>query len=196
MVLTAPVAVARRHALDFLVRHEGWLKARLSQLPAALPFANGATIPVLGIPHLIQGDSSRLRGLPARQAGVITVPGAPEHLARRLTDFLKAEAKREIAARAQAKAAIAGRAVKAITLRDTRSRWGSCSSAGRLAFSWRLILAPEFVLDYVVAHEVAHLMEMNHGIRFWRLCATLTDADPKAARAWLRRHGGGLHAYG
>jgi predicted metal-dependent hydrolase len=81
-------------------------------------------------------------------------------------------------------------------VRETRSRWGSCSGAGHLAFSWRLILAPEFVLDYVVAHEVAHLKEMNHGVRFWRLCASLTDADPKAARAWLRRHGGGLHAYG
>jgi predicted metal-dependent hydrolase len=196
VVLTAPAAVARRHALDFLVRHEGWLKARIAQLPTALPFAHGASIPVLGVPHLIRGDSTRLRGLPSREAGVIIVPGAPEHLPRRVTDFLKTEAKREIAQRAHTKAAIIGRPVKAITLRDTRSRWGSCSGAGRLAFSWRLILAPEFVLDYVVAHEVAHLKEMNHGIRFWRLCATLTDADPKAARAWLRRHGSGLHAYG
>jgi len=196
VVLTTPASVARRHALDFLVRHEGWLNARLAQLPVTQPFAHGATVPVLGLPHLIRGDSSRLRGLPSREAGTITVPGAPEHLPRRLTDFLKAEAKREIAARAQAKAALVGRPVKAITLRDTSSRWGSCSSAGRLAFSWRLILAPEFVLDYVVAHEVAHLQEMNHSIRFWRLCATLTDADPKAARAWLRRHGSGLHAYG
>lgn len=196
VVLTAPASVARRHALDFLVRNEGWLKTRLAQLPATQPFADGATVPVLGVPHLIQGDTSRLRGLPLCAAGIITVPGAPEHLCRRLTDFLKAEAKREIAVRAHAKAGIVGRPVKAITLRDTRSRWGSCSGAGRLAFSWRLILAPEFVLDYVVAHEVAHLMEMNHGIRFWRLCATLTDADPKAARAWLRLHGSGLHAYG
>jgi len=196
VVLTAPASVARRHALDFLVRHEGWLQARIAQLPAALPFADGATVPVLGVPHLIRGDASRLRGVPARADAIITVPGAPEHLARRLTDYLKAEAKREIAARAKEKAAIVGRPVAAVTLRDTRSRWGSCSGAGRLAFSWRLILAPEFVLDYVVAHEVAHLREMNHGVRFWRLCATLTDADPKAARAWLRRHGGGLHAYG
>ena len=196
VVLTAPASAARRHALDFLTRHEGWLKARIALLPTALPFMDGATVPVLGVPHLIRGDTSRLRGLPSRGDGTITIPGAPEHLSRRLTDFLKAEAKREIAARAQAKAALVGRPVAAVTLRDTRSRWGSCSGAGRLAFSWRLILAPEFVLDYVVAHEVAHLKEMNHGVRFWRLCATLTDADPKAARAWLRRHGGGLHAYG
>ncbi len=196
VVLTAPSSLAPRHALDFLIRNEGWIAARVAQLPTALPFADGATVPVLGVPHLIRADASRLRGLPARAAGTITVPGAPEHLPRRLADYLKAEAKREIAERARAKAEIVGRPVKAITLRDTRSRWGSCSGAGRLAFSWRLILAPEFVLDYVVAHEVAHLKEMNHGIRFWRLCATLTDSDPKAARQWLRRHGGGLHAYG
>jgi predicted metal-dependent hydrolase len=196
VILTAPASVARRHALDFLARQEGWLTARVAQLPTALPFADGATVPMLGVPHLIRADSSRLRGVPSLAETTITVPGAPEHLARRLTDFLKAEAKREISARARAKAAIVGRPVAAVTLRDTRSRWGSCSGAGRLAFSWRLILAPEFVLDYVVAHEVAHLKEMNHGVRFWRLCASLTDSDPKAARAWLRRHGGGLHAYG
>ena len=94
------------------------------------------------------------------------------------------------------KAAKVGRPIAAVTMRDTKSRWGSCSGAGRLAFSWRLIMAPDFVLDYVIAHEVAHLREMNHGVRFWKLCASLTDADPKAARAWLKRHGGALHAYG
>jgi predicted metal-dependent hydrolase len=196
VVLVAPIAVARRQAIDFLARHEGWLATRVAQLPATRPFADGETIPVLGIPHLIRGDAGRLRGLPARADGAITVPGAPDHLPRRLTDFLKAEAKREIGTRARAKAARLGRPVAAVTVRDTRSRWGSCSGAGRLAFSWRLIMAPEFVLDYVVAHEVAHLREMNHGPRFWKLCAQLTDADPKAARAWLKSHGGALHAYG
>jgi predicted metal-dependent hydrolase len=195
-VLVAPTSVARRQALDFLARYEGWLTARVAQLPAVRPFADGETIPLLGVPHLIRGDSSRLRGVPSCADGAITIPGAPDHLARRLTDFLKAEAKREIGARAHVKAGQLGRPVAAVSLRDTRSRWGSCSSAGRLAFSWRLIMAPEFVLDYVVAHEVAHLSEMNHGVRFWKVCASLTDADPKAARAWLKRHGGALHAYG
>ncbi|MDB5395130.1 MAG: uncharacterized protein JWM91_2636 [Rhodospirillales bacterium] len=168
----------------------------MAQLPTARAFADGATIPLLGVPHLIRGDGGRLRGLAARAEGTITIPGTPDHLARRLTDFLKAEAKREIGERAHRKAAQLGRPIAAVTLRDTRSRWGSCSGSGRLAFSWRLIMAPEFVLDYVVAHEVAHLSEMNHGARFWKLCASLTDADPKAARAWLKCHGGALHSYG
>ncbi len=195
-ILVAPHATTKRLALDFLRRHEGWLLARIAHLPAARPFADGAIVPVLGIPHVVRGNASRLRGIVTRGDGVLIVPGATEHLPRRLTDFLKAEARREIAGRAQAKAARLGRPIAAVTLRDTRSRWGSCNSSGRLAFSWRLVLAPESVLDYVVAHEVAHLAEMNHGPRFWRLCAELTDADPKAARAWLKQHGPALHAYG
>jgi predicted metal-dependent hydrolase len=195
-ILTAPHSAPRRQLMDFLVRHEGWLKARIAQLPLPCPFVDGATVPVLGIPHRVRGDSSRLRGLVSCSEGVILVPGAAEHLPRRLSDFLKKEARREIESRALAKSAQLGRPITALALRDTRSRWGSCSAGGRLALSWRLILAPEFVLDYVVAHEVAHLAEMNHGVRFWRLCAQLTDSDPKAARAWLRQHGAGLHSYG
>lgn len=195
-ILVAPHATTKRSALDFLLRHEGWLRARIAHLPAARPFADGAIVPVLGIPHVVQGNAHRLRGLVTRSGGILTVPGATEHLPRRLTDYLKSEARREIAQRAQAKAARLGRPIAAVSLRDTRSRWGSCNSAGRLGFSWRLVLAPESVLDYVVAHEVAHLAEMNHGPRFWRLCAELTESDPKAARAWLKQHGPGLHAYG
>ncbi len=195
IVLVAPLSVSRARALDFLSRYEGWLKARIAQMPSPNRFADGASVSVLGIPHLIRGDAARSRGVVRRENGVVTAPGAPEHLARRVTDFLKAEARREIALRTRAKAASLGRPVTAITIRDTKSRWGSCNSAGRIAFSWRLIMAPEFVLDYVVAHEVAHLAELNHGVRFWRLCASLTEADPKAARAWLKRHGPELHSY-
>lgn len=192
----APAAVARRHAIDFLVRHEGWINARIEQLPTARPFHDGAVVPILGVPHTIRGEPSRLRGLVSLGPGTVTVPGAPEHVSRKLTDFLKKQAKTEIAELARIKSAAVGRQIKGLTLRDTRSRWGSCSAAGRLAFSWRLYLAPDWVLDYVVAHEVAHLKEMNHGPRFWALCATLTETDPKAARAWLKQHGGALHAYG
>lgn len=196
VVLVAPASVARRHAIDFLVRHEGWINARIEQLPAVQPFQDGATVLILGVPHTIRGEPAKLRGLVTLGPGVVTVPGAPESVGRKLTDFLKKEAKREIAELARVKSAAVGRPVKGLTLRDTRSRWGSCSAGGRLAFSWRLFLAPGWVLDYVVAHEVAHLKEMNHGPRFWALCASLTETDPKKARAWLKQHGGALHAYG
>ena len=97
--------------------------------------------------------------------------------------------------RARLYAARIGKTVSRVTVRDTKSRWGSCSAAGALSFSWRLILAPEPVLDYVVAHEVAHLVEMNHGPRFWRLVRAMI-ADPSAQRAWLRRHRAELLSYG
>ena len=196
VVLVVPTSVGKTRALDFLKRHAAWVEARLAEMPEPMPFAHGATVPVLGVPHRIHGDPRTLRGRVERVEQVINVPGASEHLPRRLTDYLKAEAKREIGTRARAKAAIIGASIKALTLRDTTSRWGSCNRAGRLSFSWRLILAPESVLDYVVAHEVAHLAEMNHGPRFWKLCAHLSEGDSTTARAWLSRHGHQLHRYG
>ncbi len=103
-----------------------------------------------------------------REGGTLIVAGRPEHLGRRLTDWLKAEARREFAVRARAKAEILGRRVGRVTVRDTRSRWGSCSANGNLSFCWRMVMAPAFVVDYVVAHEVAHLKVRDHSPRFWK----------------------------
>ena len=80
-----------------------------------------------------------------------------------------------------------------MTFKDTRSRWGSCTSDGRLAFSWRIVMAPPYVIDYLAAHEVAHLAEMNHGPRFWTACRRLCPRTDEA-KAWLKRHGTMLHA--
>ncbi len=189
-----PVGVPEAEALRFVGRHDGWLRARLAALPPQLPFTDGAVVPFLGVDHVIRHAPER-RGGTRRENGVILVGGQPEHVARRVRDFLMAEAKRELAERARAKAALIGARVAAVTVRDTRSRWGSCSATGRLSFSWRLILTPEPVLDYVVGHEVAHLREMNHSPRFWALCAQLT-ADVTAPRAWLKTNGARLLRYG
>ena len=125
----------------------------------------------------------------------IVVAGAPEHLRRRVVDFLKREAKRDLEPAVMGYAARLGVTVKAIRLRDQTSRWGSCSATGHLSFSWRLVMAPPFVLDYLAAHEVAHLREMNHSRRFWRLVESICPAT-EAARAWLSAQGGALHAIG
>jgi len=130
-----------------------------------------------------------------RGPGTIVVSGQAEHLGRRLGDFLKREARQEITRRARDKATRIDRRVGRISLRDTRSRWGSCSSRGDMNFSWRLILTPDFVLDYVVAHEVAHLVELNHSRRFWKLTAELT-AEMERAKNWLSREGALVHRYG
>ena len=114
---------------------------------------------------------------------------------RRVSDFLVAKARKELALRARKLATRIGREVAQITVRDTRSRWGSCSGRGNLSFSWRLIFAPERVIDYVGAHEVAHLAEMNHGPRFWSLVESLSP-DSAIPRAWLKRHRSRLFSYG
>lgn len=189
-----PVGVSETEALRFVGRHDGWVRARLAALPPQLPFSDGATVPFLGVDHAIRHVPG-LRGATRREDAAILVGGLPEHVGRRVRDFLMAEARRELAERARVKAALIGARVAAVTVRDTRSRWGSCSATGRLSFSWRLILTPEPVLDYVVGHEVAHLREMNHSPRFWALCAQLAG-DVSAPRAWLKANGARLLRYG
>ena len=112
-----------------------------------------------------------------------------------MSDFLKREAKRDLEAASRSAAEALGVAIKRVSIRDQSSRWGSCSTTGRLSYSWRLILAPRFVLDYLAAHEVAHLVEMNHSRRFWRLVERICP-NVARAKAWLDAHGTDLHRYG
>ena len=193
-LLTLPPGFSNRDALAFLQRNKGWLAQRLQKLPEAIPFQDGAVLPILGEPHRILHEPGARRGL-WREEGHLHVSGRAEHLPRRVRDYLKAEAKQELSVRSHDKAAAIGQRVTRVTLRDTKSRWGSCSHQGALSFSWRLILAPESVLDYVAAHEVAHLVHMDHSPSFWRLVADL-HPDPDSARAWLKRDGSALWRYG
>ncbi len=193
-VVTLPPGVPVEDGLDMARQRAAWIAGRLAALPARVPFADGARVPFLGVEHPIRHRPG-CRGTVWRHDGEIHVAGRREHLARRLTDWLKGEARRRIAPGVAAKAARLGRAAGRITLRDTRGRWGSCSANGNLSFCWRLVMAPERVLDYVVAHEVAHLAEPGHGPRFWRAVGRLTN-DTEGARAWIRRHGESMHRYG
>lgn len=183
----------------FISRHLDWLRQRLSAVPDTVPFQPGVTVPILGVDHLIRhmpdGRRAPRRVVLADGGCELHVGGEAAFVGRRVGDFLKAEARRLLVARSAAKAAQLGVAIAAVSVRDTRSRWGSCSPDRRLSFSWRLIMAPEPVFDYVVAHEVAHLREMNHSARFWHLCASLTE-DVAGNREWLRANGARLHRYG
>jgi hypothetical protein len=191
--LTLPKGVDLHEGLAFAARQEAWLARRLAARPEPLPLADGQTVPILNEPHVIRHAPEARRGV-WRGEGEIHVSGQVEHLPRRVRDFLKAEARREILPRTHDLAARIDRRPGRISLRDTRSRWGSCTAKGDLNFCWRLILAPEDVLHYVVAHEVAHLIHMDHGPRFWALVRALTDTVD-APRAWLRQHGERLHRY-
>ena len=193
--LVLPRGIGAEAGLGFLAAHRRWIAARLDALPQAVPFAEGAVVPVLGVPHRIRRVDDPAAPPVAVGDGEIRVRGAAEHVARRVRDHLVLVARQELTGRARAVAARLGKSAARVQVRDTQSRWGSCSPRGNLFFSWRLIFAPPAVVDYVVAHEVAHLVEMNHGARFWRLVATLTP-EYAGPRAWLRTHRSRLFSYG
>ncbi len=193
--LVLPKGVAAEHGIKFLAAQRGWIAARLLALPTPVPFAEGAIVPVFGVPHRIRREEDPAAPPVAILGGEIRVRGDPAHLARRVRDHLVRLAREDLTRRARLCAARIGRPLARVGVRDTKSRWGSCSAKGALSFSWRLVLMPEAVVDYVVAHEVAHLAEMNHGPRFWRLVRSLTP-DCAMPRAWLKRHRGRLFSYG
>lgn len=192
--VTVPDRVPLREVERFVDRHRGWIADRAAGFETARPFVDGAVVPYLGVDHRIRHDPEGGRRV-LRTGGELRVGGPAEHLARRLHAYLRTEARHALHARVRHHAERLEVTVAGVTVRDTTSRWGSCSADGRLSFSWRLILAPDWVLDYVVAHEIAHRREMNHSRRFWRLVEALHPTVPEA-RAWLRREGARLHRYG
>ena len=194
LTLSLPMRGSLREAERFLREKQSWIAKQLSKLPETVPFADGSVIPILGELYRIVHQPST-RGVVKRVEDQIIISGAAEHLPRRLRDWLKQELKREATAIAMEKAAILGVKVRRVGVRDTSSRWGSCSSNGHLSFSWRLMLSPREVMGYVVAHEVAHLREMNHSAKFW---ARVSEICPDWERhyAWLRDHNAELYRYG
>jgi predicted metal-dependent hydrolase len=190
VVVTLPMRTARRAGMALLTTHAAWVMQRLAALSPAVALVPGAAVPIGGTPHLVRHDPTA-RGGAFLQDEMIVVAGRAEFLARRVTDFLRAEAKRRIAVLADGHAASLGVTFRDLRLKDTRSRWGSCAPDGTLAFSWRLVMAPGWVLDYVVAHEVAHLRELNHSPRFWAHVERLTP-HRGGAQDWLRENGPAL----
>jgi predicted metal-dependent hydrolase len=198
-IVTMPPRGTLTFAKDFIARHHGWMEKRLSKGADHVPFLPGATIPFLGEPHLIVHRPG-MRGTIALERdeqnnAILAVSGEGAHVPRRIADFMKKEALRRLKAASHRHAATLGVSITGITIRDTVSRWGSCSSRGQLNYSWRIVMAPAFVLDYLAAHEVAHRKEMNHSPRYWRIVASL-DPHYERAEAWLKRHGAGLHRIG
>ncbi|MCO5081867.1 MAG: M48 family metallopeptidase [Rhizobiaceae bacterium] len=196
--ITVPPGLARNEVERFLSRHQGWLEQRLAKVPERPQVRPGVRIPLRGVPHLIVHEPS-VRGTVRVEAGdngpLLVVYGDRRHLGRRLSDFLKREAKNDIEALVARHTAAVGRKARAIRFKDTSSRWGSCTADGSLSFSWRIMMAPPAVIDYLVAHEVAHLREMNHGPKFWKLCKELCP-DTERCKAWLKRNGNALQAIG
>ncbi len=197
-VLTMPPRASLKTALAFAERHAEWIGTRLGALPGRIALLPGTLLPLRGVQHLIVLDRTVLRrvqpGTAADGSPVLRVASRAADPAGAGHGFLLDEARRDLETAVRRHAAAAGKRVGRLTLRDTRSRWGSCSSRGTLNFSWRLILAPPLVLDYLAAHEVAHLVHLDHSDAFWSLTRSLAP-EMDAAEAWLKHHGPGLHRF-
>ena len=187
VVVTLPPRTGRTAGMALLMNHADWVAKRLAALPGPVPFADGAAVPLHGVEHRIRHDAGLRAGVRVEGRDIL-VSGEAAFLPRRVGDFFRAEARRRFCALVAEKAAQGQLEPRRITVKDTRSRWGSCAASRNLAFSWRLVMAPPHVQDYVAAHEVAHLRHMNHGPRFWALVRDLTP-HTDAAVAWLRTHG-------
>lgn len=190
VVVTLPPRGSRRAGLELLRDNASWVLRRLDKLAPPTELRDGATVPIGGAPHRLRHDPTR-KGMAFLEAGELVVTGQEEFLARRALAFLRAEAARRVAAALPPHCEALGVRPRAVRVKDTKSRWGSCAADRTLAFSWRLVLAPPWVLDYVVAHEACHLRELNHSHRFWALVDARAP-QREAAERWLRQNGPGL----
>ena len=193
--LTVPKRVSQRRAVEWAAGQRGWIEAALAEVPPRSPIAPGSSVPVEGIARIVDWSPERPRRILLEDRRIVA--GGPlEGLERRLLRWLAARARETLDRETREMAAKAGRAVVRISVGDPHSRWGSCSSSGSIRYSWRLIMAPDWVRRATVAHEVAHLVHMNHAPAFHALVAELFGDDPAPARRWLRREGAGLHRVG
>ncbi|MEJ0022354.1 MAG: SprT family zinc-dependent metalloprotease [Alphaproteobacteria bacterium] len=196
-VAVAPSSRQANKAAAFAAERAVWIAHQLAQLPEAAPFTPGATLPVRGVECRLKRVDGRAPAMLEKGPSPRLIVGAPDAdiFAMRVKRFLMAEAKADFTRRVAAHAAVLRVSPTGLQIKDTRSRWGSCTADGILAFSWRVILAPPYVLDYLAAHEVAHLIEMNHSTKFWALVRKCCP-DYVKGRNWLRNSGQTLHAYG
>lgn len=195
IVLTVPRRASRRRALAWAAEQQSWIAERLAALPRDIPIAPNALIPFRGVERRLDWSPDRPRRI-VLHGDRLVFGGPADGLGARILRWLKVEARALLAEETHEFAALAGVSAAKVGIGDPVSRWGSCSSSGTVRYSWRLILAPDFVRRATVAHEVAHLVHLNHGAQFHALVAELLGEDPRPARLWLRRYGAALHRVG
>lgn len=197
MRLTIPKGTPHKHALRFVNQHDDWIQERLLTLPCITPFADGIEVPILGSLRRIEVnfDDTVKRTSVKLQDKIIHVRTNKDDPANRIERYLRKLAKETLTELSHEKAAQIDKTVRSVAVRDTKSRWGSCSADGSLSYSWRLIFAPYEAMDYVVAHEVAHLQHLDHSRAFWNLCTELSD-DYVEGKYWMQNHGNELMAFG
>ena len=193
-VAVAPSRRKLAEAADFARTKVDWLNEKLAERPAQQSFDEGSIVPLRGQPCRITAEGTgRLASLEDGDPQTLRLPGAPETLPARALRYFKRAAREDLTRAVAFHADRLGVKPRRISVKDTRSRWGSCTREGNLSFSWRLILAEPHILDYVAAHEVAHMRQMNHSPAFWAEVAR-TCPDWQTARGWLHENGDQLHA--
>lgn len=195
--VTAPSKRALPEALAFAQDRAGWIENQLDDELRAKPFVEGCRFPFRGEPHVLvrRGGPRAPVRIEQEPAPSIIIGGEAAHTNRRVTDWLKRQARADLTERVDHFSALIGKKRTALRIRDTRSRWGSCSSDGVISFSWRLIMAPPAILNYVAAHECVHLVHLNHSHAYWRMLKSL-GVDVRAADHWLRTEGPRLFSFG
>lgn len=189
--LTVPYGGDRAGAFEFAQSQEGWLRKHLIKVQPGRIVGVGASVLLDG--EMVRVDIGGGRS-PRVEDGVLRVSGREDTAAARVRGFYKTLARERMLTASEAYAAALGKSFAAISIRDTKSRWGSCTSDGRLMYSWRLMMAPRNVQDYVAAHEVSHLVELNHSPAYWAVVDSIFP-EYQEARRWLKRNGSYLQSF-
>ena len=189
-VLTMPRRASLKDATAFAERNAAWVGARLRRLPDQVPFVDGSIFPLRGAPaRIVHAPGSRgvvwLAEPP--EESLLYVAGDAPHVGRRVNDWLKAQARKDLEAAVARYAGMIGRPAPVFTLRDTTTRWGSCSTAGTLSLNWRLVLLPPMLHDHVILHELSHRRHMDHSDRFWNQLAAWDPDWKKHDRELTKR---------
>jgi predicted metal-dependent hydrolase len=194
--LIIPKRASLKNAYIFAFNHRNWIEDKIKEIPTGIPFSDGAVISILGKDRriVIERTTSRLTEITLTD-DELQVKTKLDDIEPRIARFLKKLASEEFLKMAQEKAARIDKKVVNLTVRDMKTRWGSCSTDGRMALSWRLMFAPFEAYEYVISHEVAHLLHPNHGPRFWKLCEELST-DFSTGHTWMKVNGGELMRFG
>lgn len=192
-VLTVPYRCSSKKAIDFVEEHNQWIKECLAKIPCPKCFEDGEKISLFGKTYTIQHVPQARRGVYIEN-DIIYVSGAKEFLHRRLCDYIKKAAQKEFSHKSRQLAKKIGCTIKSVCIKDTKSRWGSCSSLNNINYNWRIALAPDFVIDYLLAHEVSHLLHQDHSRSFWQ-CVKNLHPRCSEGKLWLKNHGKELYQY-
>jgi len=194
VVLSLPHYVSIQEGINFLQSKSAWVQKSFKNFIPKQKFVPNLQINLLGVSYILLHNPQAREGVQIHD-NHIYVSGELEHFSRRVGDFIKRKFLEYAFKIAHAKAQLLNVKVYRVNLKDQKTRWGSCTSEGNISLSWRLALAPLEVAEYVIAHEVCHLREMNHGVNFWNLIYEVYNSDIAAAKLWLKENAKLLYAY-